>query len=135
MNSDHRYRARVFIKELDQETEELRKSFCKPAQHWGLARKLVNVFLRDAFYTVYLHDAYALDGAESRLYIPLDSIADASVEDVKTSTQVPPANDTPAAYRAQLSEKLQALTPSAFERFAQRLLREAGFEQVTVTGK
>lgn len=48
---------------------------------------------------------------------------------------LPPPDEPPASYRTQLSEKLRALTPSGFERFAQRLLREAGFEQVTVTGK
>jgi len=67
-------KAKDFIKELDRETEGLRKSFPRPARHWGLARKLINVFLRDAFYTVYLRDAYALDRAESLLEIPLDSI-------------------------------------------------------------
>lgn len=40
-----------------------------------------------------------------------------------------------APYREQLSEKLRSLSPEAFERFCKRLLREAGFEQVTVTGR
>ena len=66
--------AKDFNRELDRETKQLRKSFPKPARHWGLARKLINVFLRDAFYTVYLREAYTLDRAESRLEIPLDSI-------------------------------------------------------------
>lgn len=66
--------AKVFIKDLDRETEQLRRSFPRGAQHWGLARKLINVFLRDAFYTVYLREAYRLDRAESLLELPLDSI-------------------------------------------------------------
>jgi restriction system protein len=37
-------------------------------------------------------------------------------------------------YRATTLERLLALPPSGFERLAQRLLREAGFIQVTVTG-
>lgn len=38
-------------------------------------------------------------------------------------------------YRPRLLEILQALPPAGFERLCQRLLREAGFEQVVVTGK
>jgi len=38
-------------------------------------------------------------------------------------------------YRTRLLEILQALPPAGFERLCQRLLREAGFEQVVVTGK
>lgn len=38
-------------------------------------------------------------------------------------------------YRSRLLEILQSLPPAGFERICQRLLREAGFEQVTVTGK
>ena len=38
-------------------------------------------------------------------------------------------------YRALLLETIMALPFSGFERLAQRLLREAGFQQVSVTGK
>jgi restriction system protein len=38
-------------------------------------------------------------------------------------------------YRSRLLEILQSLPPAGFERLCQRLLREAGFEQVIVTGK
>jgi len=38
-------------------------------------------------------------------------------------------------YRTQLLDTLQTLPPGGFERLCQRLLREAGFEQVVVTGK
>ena len=38
-------------------------------------------------------------------------------------------------YRVRLMHILRSLAPSGFERLCQRLLREAGFEQVTVTGK
>lgn len=39
------------------------------------------------------------------------------------------------SHREQLSEKLLSIPASGFERFCQRLLRESGFEQVTVTGR
>ncbi|MCW5636331.1 MAG: restriction endonuclease [Rubrivivax sp.] len=38
-------------------------------------------------------------------------------------------------YRAETLEVLLSLPPAGFERLAQRLLREAGFTQVTVTGQ
>lgn len=41
---------------------------------------------------------------------------------------------TPSDYRAVALERLLQLPPGGFERLAQRLLREAGFTQVIVTG-
>ena len=38
-------------------------------------------------------------------------------------------------YREELARTLQALPPAGFERFCQRLLRESGFQEVTVTGR
>jgi restriction system protein len=38
-------------------------------------------------------------------------------------------------YRTHLLEVLKSLPPAGFERLSQRLLREHGFEQVTITGK
>lgn len=43
--------------------------------------------------------------------------------------------DTDEDYRSVLLATLRALTPDGFERICQRLLRESGFQQVTVTGK
>jgi restriction system protein len=40
-----------------------------------------------------------------------------------------------ASWRDQLSAQLQTLSPQAFERLCQRLLRESGFVEVRVTGK
>lgn len=40
-----------------------------------------------------------------------------------------------AGYRIELLNLLRTLPPAGFERICQRLLRESGFEQVTVTGK
>lgn len=53
--------------------------------------------------------------------------------------ETPPPQDAISAmstnYRQQLSEILRGLPPSGFERFCQRLLRESGFEEVTITGR
>lgn len=46
-----------------------------------------------------------------------------------------PAPTEDGDYKAQLLSKLKSLPPAGFERLCQRLLRESGFEKVTVTGK
>ncbi len=49
-----------------------------------------------------------------------------------------PTGDGPPVqqnYRDELALKLQALSPGGFERFCQRLLRESGFQEVSVTGR
>ena len=38
-------------------------------------------------------------------------------------------------YREEVAAKLQSLSSSGFERFCQRLLRESGFQEVTITGR
>ena len=38
-------------------------------------------------------------------------------------------------YREELANLLQSLPPAGFERFCQRLLRESGFQEVSVTGR
>lgn len=51
--------------------------------------------------------------------------------------ELPPESSTSSAvdYRSRLMNILQNLPPSGFERLCQRLLREAGFQKVVVTGK
>jgi restriction system protein len=38
-------------------------------------------------------------------------------------------------YREEVAAKMQSLSPGGFERFCQRLLRESGFQEVTITGR
>lgn len=57
---------------LDANTESLRRRLPPKAQHWGLARKVMNIYLRGALYTGYLRDAYRLDAAEHFFEVPLD---------------------------------------------------------------
>jgi restriction system protein len=52
--------------------------------------------------------------------------------------QVAPTTEAEHAfinYREAVAAKLQALPAAGFERFCQRLLRESGFEEVTITGR
>jgi len=47
----------------------------------------------------------------------------------------PEALDLPTDYKSKLLKIIQDLTPSGFERLSQRILREAGFSHVEVTGR
>jgi len=65
---------RGFVRQLDMATKDLHACLPKRAASWGLARKLLNIFLRDSLYTSYLAKAHGLAAAERLLEIPLDSI-------------------------------------------------------------
>jgi hypothetical protein len=62
-----------FPQVLDALTEQLRRQLPKGATHWGVARKCLNLFLRDALYNFYLRREYDLGKFEKYLEIPLDS--------------------------------------------------------------
>lgn len=64
----------AFAAELDRATNELRSALPRSAQHWGVARKVLNIFLRDCFYTSYLVSKFRLDRCEPYMELPLDSI-------------------------------------------------------------
>jgi len=64
----------AFCKALDRSTLRLSKKLPRKARRWGIARKVINIFLRDALYTAYLRDAYKLGRAEAFYELPLDSI-------------------------------------------------------------
>lgn len=63
-----------FIEALDQQTEALKAALPTSARHWGIARKVLNIFLRDCLYTTYLESAFMLRSQEASFEIPLDSI-------------------------------------------------------------
>lgn len=60
-------------------------------------------------------------------------------EEVETEEEAIAPNHTEvsddSSYRKKLLEMMLLLPPAGFERLCQRLLRESGFEQVTVTGR
>ena len=70
-----RFRVRsrpAFSAILDTVTEELRGSLPTKAQHWGSARKFLNIFLRDCLYDRILAEKYGLVRLEPWLEVPLD---------------------------------------------------------------
>jgi len=75
-----------FLAALDETTEGLRLAFPEEARHWGLARKGLNIFLRDCLSNVYLREAYTLQGAEPLYEVPLDSITGHALYDLSDGT-------------------------------------------------
>lgn len=69
-----------FLKNLDYETERLRKSLPVESQNWGAARKALNLFLRDICYNKFLSSKYKLSNSENWMEIPLDSFVSNSLK-------------------------------------------------------
>jgi hypothetical protein len=65
----------AFAAELESQTLKLVAALPAKARSWGLARKCLNIFLREAFYNAFLQDRYRLDVAEKLYELPLDSIS------------------------------------------------------------
>jgi restriction system protein len=53
----------------------------------------------------------------------------------EAETEAPSPDEAVGDHRTHLLTLIKELPPAGFERLCQRLLREAGFEQVTVTGR
>ena len=64
----------AFDRALNGHTRRLMAKFPERGASWGLARKLLNIFLRDCLYTRYLSERYGLASAVRLFEIPLDSI-------------------------------------------------------------
>lgn len=78
-----------FRRRLDAETLRLQSRLPSGAQHWGLARKVLNIYLRDCFYTRYLYDAFGLQSVEPHLEVPLDRYVAAKLKEARPR-QLPP---------------------------------------------
>lgn len=60
---------------IDRWTAELQLRFPHRGQYWGIARKCVNIFMRNVAYNHWLRRAYSLDKLDAVLEVPLDSYA------------------------------------------------------------
>ncbi len=65
----------VYRRRLDAATRRLQLALPRRARHWGLARKLLNIFIRDCVYDGYLRRAYGLNAIEAACELPFDSIS------------------------------------------------------------
>src|SRR3972149_9400867 len=61
-----------FSEWLDLQTTQLVAAFPEPARHWGTARKVLNIFLRDAVYNCFIRQTFQLDQLSKRLEVPVD---------------------------------------------------------------
>jgi hypothetical protein len=82
-------RASLFYLRLDRTTESLRLKLPRGAQAFGVSRKVLNIFLRNAFYSSYLRERYRLGAAESFFEVPLDSITAARLHAYDTWAELP----------------------------------------------
>lgn len=98
-------RRKRFFAVLDEDTDGLRRSFPRGARHWGLARKGLNIFLRECLYTVYLRHAYSLYLAERYFEVPLDSLT--GTELYRAADGALPRWKTVRGLTPQLSEAYQ----------------------------
>lgn len=105
-----------FSEALDAATLALRDSLPSRAQHWGLARKVLNIFLRDCLYTTYLNAAFGLCKNEAYFELPLDSITAKHLKDTAEGRKLP---SWPGMKR--LSEPLNAMFQEAAAAEADRL--------------
>lgn len=98
---------KAFRSSLDQVTSELQAALPKKSRSWGLPRKLLKIFLRDALYTSYLKEAYTLEKIEPYLEIPLDSI---TADNVKRAAGrgVLPVWPGVKHLKMQLSDRMQS---------------------------
>jgi hypothetical protein len=69
----------LFRAALDAATDRLQHALPAGGRSWGVARKAVNLFLRDALYNHYLRAAFELAKAEPWFEVPLDSMVAASL--------------------------------------------------------
>jgi restriction system protein len=83
------------------------------------------------------HDeAYAIfKDVQSGFERGASKVADETVDAEQDAPSEETAFSAGSNHRAQVIDALMSLSPTGFEAFAQRLLRESGFQGVTVTGR
>lgn len=65
---------RAYLRKLDAATNRLRRRLKGRAKTFGLARKLINIYIRDCVYSRYLNAEYRLESVERFLEVPLDGV-------------------------------------------------------------
>jgi hypothetical protein len=100
----------AFCRALDRETSRVRRALPQPS--WGLARKILNIFLRGCLYNVYVRDHYHLDRAEAWYEVPLDQLVATNLERLCREGEVPTWYTVKA---------LEAQASAEYQRAAERL--------------
>lgn len=110
-----------FRRALDSATEDLALSFPKPARSWGLARKCLNIFLRDAFYNSHLAPRFHLEAAKPFYELPLDGVVARALHDLAGPKKLP---------RWPGVKHLQPVTSETYQAFAHDLSRKWKIDRV-----
>lgn len=110
---------RKFRRHLDLTTDLLCKSFPPAARHWGLARKVLNIFLRDCFYSWHLCTHWNLHRAEHSFELPLDGIVGRKLNQI--DPQLP---------RWDAIKRLTPVMSDAFQASAQQHAKSLGLTRV-----
>jgi hypothetical protein len=106
---------------LNRATGRLQALLPGQAGSWGLARKCLNIFLRDSFYNAYLRSDFELTKAEQWYEVPLDS-------NVAKGLQQRAGKARPVVPLPKWTS-IKALSPAnsqRFQDFASTLAREEG---------
>ena len=78
-----------FRRTLDVDTENVRLALVDGAQYWGVARKVLNIFLRGSLYNTYLTEHFGLSRLDACYEIPLDSLSATGIRDNTTARPLP----------------------------------------------
>lgn len=99
-----------FRSRLDESTNSLTSAFPIGGQHWGTARKILNLFLRNSRYNAYLSEDYRLAAIDQWLEIPLDAHVASNLHLRALEYQVSlPRWSTIKTLRPDVSDQYQAL--------------------------
>lgn len=91
---------------LDDLTKALQRSLPRGARKWGVARKCLNLFFRDALYNFYLRNEFRLAKFEAQMEIPLDSYVGHALREENESL---PRWQTVSGLTPKVSARFQAV--------------------------
>lgn len=81
--------ADAFERALDRATAKVQSKLPTGGQRWGVARKLLNIYLRDCVYSAHLRSVYNLGHIEAYCEVPLDSITAKRLRRAKQGAELP----------------------------------------------
>lgn len=108
-----------FVTALNKSTAAMLAALPRGAASWGLARKLVNIYLRDCMYTWHLRERYGLAAAKPFFEVPLDKVTASGLR-----------NEVRGLPRWPGVKHADPNLSAAYQLAASELARQHGFERV-----
>ena len=81
--------AKSFRKRLDSDTENVQRALPAGVRYWGVARKVLNIFLRGSLYNTYLTAHFGLARLDACYEIPLDSLSATGIREHTSERPLP----------------------------------------------